>query len=53
MLNVKQDITSEELYNKLSKSHSADIHLNDGIMHYEMIRAKNKHYYAMQISEIQ
>ena len=43
MLNVKQEIKSEELYNTFSKSRPADIHLNDGIMHDEIIRAKNKH----------
>ena len=43
MLNVKQEIKSEELYNKLSKSHSADINLNYGIIHDEIVRAKNKH----------
>ena len=42
MLNVKQEIKSEELYNKLIKSHSAEINLNYGIMHDEIIRAKNK-----------
>ncbi len=41
-MNVKREIKSEELYNKLSKSHSADINLNYGIMHDEIIRAKNK-----------
>ena len=40
MLNVKQEIKSEELYNKLGKSHSADINLNYDIMHDEIIRAK-------------
>ncbi len=43
MLNVKQEIKSEELHNKLSKSHSADINLNYGLMYDEIIRAKNKH----------
>ena len=43
MLNVKQEIKSEELYNKLSKSHSADKNLTCGIMHDDIIRAKNKH----------
>ena len=43
MLNVKQEIKSEELYNKLSKSHSADINLNYGIIHDEIVRGKNKH----------
>ncbi len=32
-----------KLYNKLCKSHSAFINLNYGIMHDEIIRAKNKH----------
>ena len=40
---IKQEIKSEELYNKLSKSHSADKKLTYGIMHDDIIRATNKH----------
>ena len=40
MLNVKQEIKSEKLYSKLIKSHYADIHLNYGIMHDEIIKSK-------------
>ena len=43
MLNVRNEIQSEELYSKLGKSCTADINLNYEMIHDEILRAKNKH----------
>ena len=40
--NVKYEIRSDVLYNKLSKSLNADTNINYEIIHYEIARAKNK-----------
>ena len=43
MLNVRHEIQSEELYSKLGKSCTADIHLNYEMINDDILRAKNKH----------
>ena len=43
MLNVRNEIQSEELYSKLGKSCTADINLNYEMINDENLRAKNKH----------
>ena len=43
MLNVKNEIQFEELYSKLGKSCTADIHLNYEMINDDILRAKNKH----------
>ena len=40
--NVKYEIRSDVLYNKLNKSLNADTHINYEIIHDEIVRAKNK-----------
>ena len=43
MLNVRHEIQSEELFNKLDKSCTADINLNYEMLNDEILRAKHKH----------
>ena len=43
MLNVRLEIQSEELFNKLDKSCTADINLNYEMLNDEILRAKHKH----------
>ena len=43
MLNVKNEIQSEELYSKLGKSCTADINLNYEMINDDILRANNKH----------
>ena len=43
MLNVRNEIQSEELYSKLGKSCTADINLNYEMINDDILRAKNKH----------
>ena len=43
MLNVRNEIQSEELYSKLCKSCTADINLNYEMINDEILRANNKH----------
>ena len=42
MTNVKYEIRSDVLYNKLNKSLNADTNINYEIIHDEIARAKNK-----------
>ena len=43
MLNVRNEIQSEELYSKLGKSCTDDINLNYEMINDDILRAKNKH----------
>ena len=43
MLNVRNEIQSEERYSKLGTSCIADINLNYEMLNYGIVRAKNKH----------
>ena len=43
VLNVRNEIQSEELYRKLGKSCTADINLNYEMINEDILRAKNKH----------
>ena len=43
MLNVRHEIQSEELFNKLDKSCTADINLNYEMLNDDILRAKHKH----------
>ena len=42
MLNVRNEIQSEELYSKLGKNCTADINLNFEMINDDIFRAKNK-----------